>query len=169
MHTASSTRRIPPGPGQESVWDYPRPPIVVPTDRHVRIVHGGVVVADTTRAVRVLETAGAPVWYLPGDDVQAGLLRPVRGYRTHCEWKGEATYFDLVVGDATVRRAAWTYEHPRPGYEQLRGRIAFYAGRVDVATVDGERARPQPGGFYGGWITDDVAGPFKGEPGTEGW
>jgi uncharacterized protein (DUF427 family) len=171
-----SVRHVPPGvvpvepdPGQESVWDYPRPPRVEPVAARIRVVVDGPDLVSTGRAGRVLETAGAPVWYLPGDDVQAGLLRPVRGYRTHCEWKGEATYFDLVVGDATVRRAAWTYEHPSPGYEQLRERIAFYAGRVDVATVDGERARPQPGGFYGGWITDDVAGPFKGEPGTEGW
>jgi uncharacterized protein (DUF427 family) len=166
---AQLIRRIDPGPGQESVWDYPRPPSVVPSGRRVRIEHAGIVVADTERAVRVLETAGAPVWYLPREDVRTELLRPVPGFRTLCEWKGEATYFDLVVVEAVARRAAWTYARPLPGYEALRGRIAFYAGRVGAARVDGERARPQPGGFYGGWITDDVVGPFKGEPGTEGW
>jgi uncharacterized protein (DUF427 family) len=169
MHSPPIPRRVPPTAGQESAWDYPRPPIVVPTDRHVVVEHAGVVVADTRQAVRVLETAGGPVWYLPREDVRAELLRPVAGFRTRCEWKGEATYFDLAVRERRARRAAWTYERPLPGYEELRGRIAFYAGRVDAATVDGERVRPQPGGFYGGWVTDDVVGPFKGEPGTEGW
>lgn len=167
--TPGSPRRIAPGPGQESAWDYPRPPVVVASDRRVVVEHRGLVVADTRRAVRVLETAGAPVWYLPRDDVRMGLLRPVPGYRTQCEWKGAATYFDLAVGGSVSRRAAWTYERPLPGYEEVRGRVAFYAGRVDRVTVDGEAVRPQPGNFYGGWITDDVVGPFKGEPGTEGW
>ncbi len=162
-------QRLAPGPGQESVWDYPRPPAVQPTTRHVRIRFGDGIVADTTRALRVLETAGAPAWYVPSEDVRVDLLRPSDGRGTVCEWKGSATYFDLVVGDRVSRRAAWTYEQPLPGYEALAGRIAFYAGRVDAATVDGETVRPQPGGFYGGWVTDDVVGPFKGEPGTEGW
>jgi uncharacterized protein (DUF427 family) len=162
-------RRIEPGPGQESVWDYPRPPAVVASDRHVRIEHAGNVVADTTSALRVLETAGAPVWYLPRDGVRGDLLRPAGGRATFCEWKGRATYFDLVVGDRVSPRAAWTYDQPLRGFEALAGRIAFYAGRVDRALVDEELARPQPGGFYGGWVTDDVVGPFKGEPGTEGW
>jgi uncharacterized protein (DUF427 family) len=162
-------RRIEPGPGQESVWDYPRPPAVVASDRHVRIEHDGEVVADSRNALRVLETAGAPVWYLPREDVRADLLRPAGGRGTLCEWKGRAAYFDLVLGDRVSPRAAWTYEGPMRGYEALAGRVAFYAGRVDRALVDGELARPQPGGFYGGWVTDDVVGPFKGEPGTEGW
>lgn len=157
-----------PRPGQESAWDYPRPPAVVPSDRLVRVEHGGEVVAESRRAIRVLETAGAPVWYLPSEDVRLDLLRPAPG-QTVCEWKGAASYFDVVVGGITARRAAWTYPVPSPGYEAIAGRVAFYAGRVDRATVDGERARPQPGGFYGGWVTDDVVGPFKGEPGTEGW
>jgi uncharacterized protein (DUF427 family) len=96
------------------------------------------------------------------------LLSPAPG-RTLCEWKGSASYYDLVVGPMRSPRAAWTYERPRPGYEALAGRIAFYPGRLDAALVDGERARPQDGGFYGGWVTDDVVGPFKGEPGTESW
>jgi uncharacterized protein (DUF427 family) len=161
--------RIAPGPGQESVWDYPRPPAVVPSERRVRVEFAGTAVAESTSAVRVLETAGAPVWYLPRADVRMDLLRPVDGRRTFCEWKGEATYFDLVVGDRVSPRAAWTYARPASGYEPIAGWIAFYAGRVDGATVDGEAVTPQPGGFYGGWITADVVGPFKGEPGTEGW
>jgi uncharacterized protein (DUF427 family) len=135
----------------------------------VRIEHAGTTVADSVRGLRVLETAGAPVWYLPRDDVRMDLLEPVPGRSTVCEWKGRATYFDLVVGQARSPLAAWTYEDPSTGYEELRGRIAFYAGRVDSATVDGEIVTPQPGAFYGGWITSDVVGPFKGEPGTEGW
>jgi uncharacterized protein (DUF427 family) len=160
---------IPPGAGQESVWDYPRPPAVSPSARHVRVEHGGEVIAESTRALRVLETAGAPVWYLPRDDVRMDLLRAVPGRQTTCEWKGRASYFDIAVGDSIAPRAAWTYDQPLPGYEAIAGHIAFYAGRVDAATVDGKRVRPQPGGFYGGWVTDDVVGPFKGEPGTEGW
>jgi uncharacterized protein (DUF427 family) len=165
----AAPRRIEPGPGQESVWDYPRPPAVVPSDRHVRIDLAGEVVAESRRALRVLETAGAPVWYLPREDVRMDLLRPAPGHRTICEWKGVATYFDLVVGAVRSPLAAWTYEGPRPGYEAIAGHVAFYPARVDAALVDGERARPQPGGFYGGWVTSDVAGPFKGEAGTEGW
>jgi len=165
----SRPARMDPGPGQASVWDYPRPPAVVPSDRAVRVKHGGAVVAETRDALRVLETAGAPVWYLPRADVRMDLLRPVPEKSTHCEWKGSASYFDVVVGNNVARNAAWTYERPLPGYEGIAGRIAFYAGRVDAASVDGEAARPQPGGFYGGWVTNDVVGPFKGEPGTEGW
>lgn len=159
---------VAPRPGQESAWDYPRPPALVPSDRIVRVEHGGEVIAESRRAIRVLETAGAPAWYLPAEDVRTDLLRPVPG-QTLCEWKGAASYFDIVVGGVTARRAAWTYPVPRPGYESIADRVAFYAGRVDRATVDGEHVRPQPGGFYGGWVTDDVVGPFKGEPGTEGW
>jgi len=154
---------------RESVWDYRRPPAMVPSDRIVRVEFGGMIVAETRRAVRVLETAGAPVWYLPPDDVRRELLRPAPDRRTVCEWKGLATYVDLVVGQRISRQAAWTYPKPYPGYEAITGYLAFYAARVDSATVDGEPVRPQPGGYYGGWITDDVIGPSKGEPGTEGW
>ena len=156
-------------PARESVWDYPRPPAVVPSERLVRVAHGGIVVAESRCAIRVLETAGAPVWYLPPADVRHEFLRQTPGRRTMCEWKGRASYFDLVIGDMVVHRVAWTYAHPLPGYELLTGHIAFYAGRVETASVDGERVRPQPGVFYGGWVTDDIVGPFKGEPGTEGW
>jgi len=129
---------------------------------------GGAVVAETRRAIRVLETAGAPVWYLPPDDVRMELLVPI-DRRSICEWKGLATYFDLRVGDRVAPAAAWSYPRPSAGYEAIRDHIAFYAGRVDAASVDGEPVIPQPGGFYGGWVTPDVVGPFKGEPGTEGW
>ncbi len=169
MTIRSRPTRITPGPGQESVWDYPRPPAVVPSTRHVRIEHRGVVVAESDRAIRVLETAGAPVWYLPREDVRTDLLVPSRGGGTICEWKGAARYFDLDIDGDVTPRAAWSYERPDAGYEAITGHLAFYAGRVDRATVDGEAVRPQPGGFYGGWMTDDVVGPVKGEPGSEGW
>ena len=169
----SSVRNRPvpqrPGPDQESVWDYPRPPVVVPSNRHVRVEHAGAIVADTRRALRVLETASPPAWYLPPEDVRTDLLERVATASTFCEWKGRAAYLDLVVDGARSRMAAWTYDAPTTRYAHIAGWIAFFAGRLDRVTVDGERVRPQPGGFYGGWVTDDVVGPFKGEPGTEGW
>jgi uncharacterized protein (DUF427 family) len=156
------------GPGQESVWDYPRPPSAEVTGRRILVELGGQVLADTRRAVRVCETSHPPVYYVPREDLTPGLL--VRGHGgSWCEWKGAATYWDAVVHGRRVPGIAWSYEDPSPGYEQLRGALAFYPGRVDRALVDGEQVRPQPGGFYGGWITDDVVGPFKGAPGTLGW
>jgi uncharacterized protein (DUF427 family) len=153
--------------GKESVAAYPRPPALAPDDRHVIVTFAGTIVADTRRAIRVLETFHPPTWYLPVEDVRTEHLRP--STRTSvCEWKGAASYFDVVVGDAGSSDAAWCYLAPSPSYEALRDHVAFYAGRLHV-TVDGEVVRPQPGGFYGGWITDDVIGPFKGGPGTRGW
>ena len=165
-----SHRRGPirPGPGQESVWDYPRPPRVEPVRERVRVVVGGATIADTTAALRVLETAGAPVYYVPRRDVHMEVLSP-SPHRTWCEWKGEASYWSLHDGTRDVSNVAWTYEHPKPGYEAIAGHLAFYAGRVDEAWLGGERASPQPGHFYGGWVTSRIVGPFKGEPGTEGW
>lgn len=164
----------PPGPGQESVWDYPRPPALVPTDQHVVVELGGGVVVDTAAAVRVLETSHPPAYYLPLADVAEGALRPVPpdapGGTSWCEFKGRAVYYDLVGADGTVAaKAAWRYPDPAPGYEALADRIALYPGRMDRCTVDGEPVRPQGGGFYGGWITSRVVGPFKGAPGTSGW
>jgi uncharacterized protein (DUF427 family) len=156
------------GPGQESVWDYPRPPSAEVTGRHIVVEFGGLVVADTRRAVRVCETSHPPVYYVPREDVAAGVLEPGRG-GSWCEWKGAATYWDVVVGGRRAHGIAWSYENPSPGYEHLRGAVAFYPAAVDRALVDEEPARPQPGGFYGGWITSEVAGPFKGAPGTLGW
>ncbi len=158
----------PVGPGQESVWDYPRPPSAGVTGRHVVVELAGRVLADTRRAVRVCETSHPPVYYVPRDDVADGVLHHAAG-GSWCEWKGAATYWDLVVGERREAAVAWSYEEPSPGYEHLRSAVAFYPGRVDRALVDGEPVRPQLGGFYGGWITDDVVGPFKGEPGTRGW
>jgi uncharacterized protein (DUF427 family) len=164
----SGLQRDPVGPGQESVWDYPRPPSAEVTGRRVVVELGGQVIADTTRAVRVCETSHPPVYYVPREDIAPGVLEPGRG-SSYCEWKGSATYWDAVVDGRRVAQAGWSYEHPTPGYEHLRGAVAFYPGKVDRALVDGEPARSQAGGFYGGWITAEVAGPFKGEPGTLGW
>ena len=160
--------RIAPGPGQESVWDYPRPPRCEPTTKHVRVVFAGVTIADTRRAWRVLETSHPPVYYLPPADVDATHVLPVRGGSV-CEWKGRAVYFDVRVGDRVAARAAWAYPDPTAAFAPLRGHVAFYAGPMDGCFVDGERVTPQPGGFYGGWITADVVGPFKGVPGSLGW
>lgn len=162
-------QRIEPGPGQESVWDYPRPPAVVPSTDHVRVVHGGVVVADTRAAVRVLETSQPPAYYLPLADVRADLLRRT-DTRTVCEWKGVATYWTLVLPDGReVVDVAWSYEQPTDRFAPIAGHLAFYAQRVDECWVDDERVAPNPGSFYGGWITSRIVGPFKGSPGTSAW
>lgn len=160
--------RIEPGPGQESAWDYPRPPRVEPSPSHVTVTFGGVVIADTVRAVRVLETSQPPAFYLPADDVDLDRLRPSRR-RTACEWKGIATYHDVVVGDRVARDAAWSYPEPRPGYEAIAGHLAFYPQLMDECRVDGEAVQANEGDFYGGWITSKVVGPFKGGPGSRGW
>jgi uncharacterized protein (DUF427 family) len=153
----------------ESVWDYPRPPRVEPAANRVRVVFAGEIVADTERALRVLETSHPPVYYVPRADVAAGAVEPAPGGSTVCEWKGAAVYFDVVAGGRRAPRAAWAYPEPAPGFEELRNAVAFYAGPMDECTVGGEVVTPQPGGFYGGWITADVRGPFKGGPGTSGW
>ena len=161
--------RIPPGPGQESVWDYPRPPRIEPVADRVRVLFGGLVVADTTAALRVLETSQAPAIYLPPTDVVSSALERTAS-SSFCEWKGSATYRTVVMpGGRVLPNAAWTYEEPTTGYEAIRGHVGFYAWAVDEAWVGEERATPQPGHFYGGWITSKVVGPFKGEPGTQGW
>ena len=163
-------QRVEPRTGQESVWDYPRPPRLEPVDRRIRIVHGGVVLADTTRAWRVLETSHPPVYYLAPQDVQTRYLVCDPEASSSCEWKGRAVYYDLAVpGAERVRRVAFAYPDPTRAFRPIVGHLAFYAGPLDACTVDGERVRPQPGAFYAGWITDDVVGPFKGQPGTWGW
>jgi uncharacterized protein (DUF427 family) len=158
----------PPGPGQESVWDYPRPPRLEPTTRRLRVVLGGEVVAETTRGFRVLETSHPPNYYFPPDDVATGAIEPSKG-ASFCEWKGRASYFSVRGGDRLVTEGAWAYDAPSEPFAAIRGHIAFYASRMDECSVDGEVVVPQPGGFYGGWITSDVSGPFKGDPGTRGW
>jgi uncharacterized protein (DUF427 family) len=153
----------------ESVWDYPRPPRVEPTARRIRVVFGGETLVDTTRAHRVLETSSPPVYYVPRDAVAGGVLEPAQGKTTFCEWKGTATYFDVVAGGRRAERAAWTYRLPSPGFEAIADAVAFYARAMDGCFVDEERVEPQPGDYYGGWITSEVEGPFKGEPGTASW
>jgi uncharacterized protein (DUF427 family) len=154
--------------GQESVWDYPRPPRIEPVDRRVTIDLGGHRILDTTDVVRVLETSHPPVYYLPISAFIDGALVPARG-SSFCEFKGYARYFDVGGGERTAQGAGWNYPTPSHGYELLADRVAVYAGKMDSCTVDGEEVIPQPGGFYGGWVTSDIVGPFKGDPGTRGW
>jgi len=168
-----------PGPGQESVWDYPRPPRLEVCHRTVVVSAGGQELARSTRALRVCETASPPTYYIPGEDVDQDALQAVPG-QSFCEWKGLARYWSLVEthghreaetaaeAETEAEAVGWSYPDPNPAYADLRGCIAFYPGRVQC-TVDGERVRPQPGHFYGGWVTDELIGPWKGEPGTESW
>jgi len=153
---------------RESVWDYPRPPRVEPVSKRIRIFFGGVVIADTIAARRVLETSHPPVYYLPPGDVRRRYLSPSPG-SSWCEWKGEARYFDLELNGRHARRVAWSYPYPAPGFVEIKDFFAFYAGPMDLCLVGDERASPQPGGFYGGWITPEITGPFKGSPGTQDW
>ena len=148
-----------PGPGQESVWDYPRPPRVETVEHRIRVVIGGTVIADSERALRVLETAGAPVYYVPREDVRMDLLSTTLR-STHCEWKGDARYWSVAVDGGAVENVAWSYESPSAGFEPIAGPQAW---------VGDERATSQPGGFYGGWMTSGIVGPVKGEPGSAGW
>jgi uncharacterized protein (DUF427 family) len=157
-----------PVPQTESVWDYPRPPAIRSDSRRVRVMCADTEVADTRRALRVLETSHPPVFYLPPEDVRTDLLVTARG-STWCEWKGRAVYWDLVVGPDIRRRAAWSYPRPAGGYERLTDHLAFYPSLVDLCTVDGEVVRAQEGDFYGGWITAEIEGPYKGGPGTALW
>lgn len=155
-------------PGQESVWDYPRPPRVEPSTETVVIELGGREVARTTQSWRVLETSHPPTYYLPRSAFSDGVLRLAEG-ATFCEWKGVAAYLDLVTDDVVAERAAWSYGQPSAGYEVLTDAVGVMPGRVDRCLVDGEVVRPQPGQFYGGWVTDRVVGPFKGPAGSWGW
>lgn len=160
-------RRIEPGPGQESVWDYPRPPRIDPSAERIVVRFGGQVLADSTSSLRVLETSQPPAYYLPASDVNLDLLVPAAG-RSFCEWKGEASYHDAVVGSQRVDQAAWSYADPSPGFVLLVDHFAFYAQRLDC-TVDGESVVANEGTFYGGWITSNVVGPFKGGVGSGWW
>ncbi|MGB7450441.1 MAG: DUF427 domain-containing protein [Ornithinimicrobium sp.] len=171
----------PPARPTESVWDYPRPPDVMPSAELVEVHLAGEVIARTRRSLRVRETSHPPTYYLPAEAFSAGVLRPLRG-TTFCEFKGQAHYFDLVAaggdehsdaagghGEQVAGRAAWHYPVPTPGFEALLGHVAVMPGAVQACFVDGERVQPQEGSFYGGWITSRVSGPFKGAPGTLGW
>jgi uncharacterized protein (DUF427 family) len=161
-------QRLEPGIGQESVWDYPRPPRVEETSRQVKVVFNSEVIADTRRAKRVLETSHPPVYYIPPEDIRMEYLI-MMSRRTWCEWKGQASYCGLSVKGRQVKDAAWFYPDPAPGYEAIQGHVAFYPGKMDACYVDSERVEAQPGDFYGGWITSEIVGPFKGGPGTTGW
>jgi len=173
MRSGRGLRPEVPGPGQESVWDYPRPPRLESFTGRITIELGGEVIASTDHGWRVLETSHPPTYYLPRSAFAAGVLRDAPG-ASWCEWKGQARYFDLVAkdlagNDRVATRAAWSYPRPTPGFEPIAGAIAVMAGLVDRCTVDGETVVPQPGGFYGGWITSRVVGPFKGGPDSQGW
>lgn len=156
------------GPGQESVWAFPRPSIAQPVDAQLRIVLAGRTIAETRRAVRTIETSHPPTFYFPPDDIVADALRPAGG-SSFCEWKGSAIYFDVISAGVVRSKAAWAYPDPTAPFAIIRDHVAFYAGAMDACFVDGERVVPQPGGFYGGWITSRVKGPFKGVPGSQGW
>ncbi len=158
----------PVAPGQESVWDYPRPPRLEPALARVRIVHAGCVLADSVKALRLLETSHPPSYYIPPADIDMGRLRPAGG-GSFCEWKGKARYWDVLAGPAPLLQIGWSYPDPTFGYAALQDHIAFYAGPFDACTVGEEQVTPQPGGFYGGWITAAIAGPFKGVPGSQYW
>ncbi len=157
-----------PGPGQESVWDYPRPPSVEAVAQRVQVKVGALVLARSSRAVRVLETASAPAIYLPMDDVETRYLaRSSQG--AVCEWKGPWVFWTVRAGERLIPQAAWSYTDPWPGYEALADRLAFYPAKMDACWIGDQRAEPQPGGFYGGWVTPEIVGPMKGGPGTSGW
>ena len=161
-------KRIQPKPGQESVWDYPRPPRIEPTPKRIRVIYNHVVLADSVNAFRVLETSHPPAYYIPPWDIQMQYLHATNR-QTFCEFKGKASYFDIRVEGQQASHAAWTYSKPNAIYAAIAGYVCFYAQHMDTCYVDDELVQPQAGDFYGGWITSDIVGPFKGAPGTTGW
>lgn len=161
-------RPVQPRTGQESVWDYPRPPRLERSSKRLQVIFNSVLIADSDRAWRVLETSHPPVYYIPPDHINPTYLRPARG-SSLCEWKGQASYYDVMVNEKVARRAAWSYAQPMAAFSSIKDHLAFYAWAMEACLVDGEKARPQPGNFYGGWITADIVGPFKGEPDSWGW
>jgi len=160
--------KVVPQLGQESVWDYPRPPRLESINAHIEIIFNGVKIATTKGAYRVLETSHPPVYYLPPQDIAMEYLQSVGG-QSFCEWKGVANYYNLAVADKVAPKVAWYYPHPTPEFEAITDYVAFYAAPMDGCYVDGEKVTPQPGNFYGGWITSNIVGPFKGETGSWGW
>ena len=161
-------QRVTPGEGQESVWDYPRPPRVEAVPERIRVEFNGVTIAESDRAYRVLETSHPPVYYIPQEDIRMEYLTQTARH-TFCEFKGAASYWTIKVEGRTSAEAGWSYPKPSPGFEAIKDHIAFYASRVDACTVGDERVTPQAGDFYGGWITAKIVGPFKGAAGTQGW
>jgi uncharacterized protein (DUF427 family) len=157
-----------PGPGQESVWDYPRPPRIEPVARAIRVEFAGRVVAESTHGVRVVETSSPPAYYFPPTDVERECLQEI-DERTFCEWKGSAQAWSVAIAQRVSYSAAWSYPNPEPEFASLYNYFAFHAGRVDACYVDNQRVVPQPGEYYGGWITSEIVGPFKGVPGSDTW
>jgi uncharacterized protein (DUF427 family) len=161
-------QRIEPGPGQESVWDYPRPPAIEQTTSLLRVEFGGITIAETTQAFRVLETSQPPAYYFPPDDVGMEHLTATP-HRTFCEWKGQAHYYTVVVDGREAPDAVWSYSSPVDRFRVIAGYLAFYPQRMDACFVDGEHVHANDGAFYGGWITSNIVGPFKGGAGSAGW
>lgn len=161
-------RRIEPQTGQESVWDYPRPPRLEVTDKHVRVVFNGITIADSRRPIRILETSHPPTYYISPEDVKPEYFKAA-DHSSFCEFKGRASYYMIMVADKIAPNAAWFYRNPSPDYAKLKNYIAIYPSRVDACYINDELVTAQAGDFYGGWITSDIVGPFKGEPGTLGW
>ena len=157
-----------PLPGQESVWDYPRPAICEPTTKRLRVVFNGKTIADTTNGKRVLETSHPPTYYFPIEDIDNSLLHKT-SRTTFCEWKGNCAYYNVVVGDKVLHNVCWYCVNPVASFKILKDHVAFYARDMDACFVNEEKVIPQAGTFYGGWITSDIVGPLKGEPGTNFW
>ena len=158
-----------PGPGQRSVWSFPRPPAIEAVGERIRIEHAGRTIVDSTDALAVLETSHPPSYYVPASDVDASVLRREPGRGSMCEWKGQAVYYAVVLGDTILSSVGWSYPDPFDDFAALAGRLSFYCAPFDACWVGQARARPQPGGFYGGWVTQAFTGPFKGIPGSSGW
>ena len=162
-------QRIEPRPGQESVWDYPRPPRLERSPKQIKIIFNEITVAESCRTYRVLETSHPPVYYIPPVDIQMQYLESVIAHRSFCEWKGLAGYYNLKVRDRHVANAAWYYPQPTAEFAPIKDYLAFYPSKMDACYVDGELVQPQAGDFYGGWITQNIVGPFKGQAGSWGW
>jgi uncharacterized protein (DUF427 family) len=160
---------ITPEPGQESVWDYPRPPRLERSQRRIKIIFNGETLAESDRAYRVLETSHPPVYYIPPEDIQMQYLQQTSPQRSFCEWKGVAGYYSVKVADKQANNVGWFYSDPTPEFAEIKDYVAFYPEMMDACYVDDELVKPQPGNFYGGWITSNIVGPFKGEPGSWGW
>lgn len=161
-------KRIEPKPGQESVWDYPRPPRLEISSKRIHIVFNEIILADSQHTQRVLETSHPPVYYIPPEDIKMEYLTTT-SQQSFCEWKGIAKYYTITIGDQQATNAAWYYPTPTLDFTAIKNHVAFYPSRMDACYVDGEQIKSQPGDFYGGWITSDIVGPFKGETGSWGW
>jgi uncharacterized protein (DUF427 family) len=162
-------QRIEPQPGQESVWDYPRPPRNERSLKQIKIVFNEVIIAQSSNTYRVLETSHPPSYYIPPEDIKLEYLKPVASNKSFCEWKGIAAYYNLQVEEREVINAAWYYSQPTAEFATIKDYVAFYPSKMDACYVDGELVQAQAGDFYGGWITQDIVGPFKGNTGSWGW